>query len=313
MTDAPTGAPADSLADAPTGAPADPPADPPADAPTGAPAADPLDGRRRLEIPPGVEDVDLEQAFGRLLFRASLLGSKLTEQKQAARAEQRELLGILVEVDDALAALGLDRELVALGRGAGLEATRRRLLGQLAKAKVRPMRLEGMTADPDLTEIVGTEPRAGVAPETVVRTVVTGFFWGDEVLRRAQVVVAAPEPDPRPEPGDGPVEAAAEDFPPPLPEPEPTEATEATEVTEAAETAGTAAPVEPEAPETPEAAEAAEAVPPAIAPAFATATAPAAVDPITRAQPKAAPPRARRRGKAVAKQAKQAKQAKRKK
>ncbi|MEU3562992.1 nucleotide exchange factor GrpE [Kitasatospora sp. NPDC006786] len=278
----------------------------PTDAPTLAPAADPLDGRRRLEIPPGVEDVDLEQAFGRLLFRASLLGSKLTEQKQAARAEQRELLGILVEVDDALAALGLDRELVALGRGAGLEATRRRLLGQLAKARVRPMRLEGMTADPDLTEIVGTEPRAGVAPETVVRTVVTGFFWGDEVLRRAQVVVAAPEPDPRPELGDGPVGAAAEDFPPPLPEPElpeAAEATEATEVTEAAETAGTTAPAEPEAPDTPGAA---EAVPPAIAAAFATAPA-AAVDPITRAQPKAAPPRARRRGKAVAKQAKRKK------
>ncbi|MGW7443969.1 nucleotide exchange factor GrpE [Kitasatospora sp. NPDC054795] len=296
MTDAPTGAPADSPADAPTGAPADGPAD----APTGAPAADALVGHRRLEVPPGVEDVDLEQAFGRLLFRASLLGSKLTEQKQAARAEQRELLGILVEVDDALAALGLDRELVALGRGAGLEATRRRLLGQLAKARVRPMRLEGMTADPDLTEIVGTEPRAGVAPETVVRTVVTGFFWGDEVLRRAQVVVAAPEPDPRPEPGDGPVEAAAEDFPPPLPEPELPEAAEATEATEAA---GTAAPVEPEAPDTPGAA---EAVPPAIAAAFATAPA-AAVDPITRAQPKAAPPRARRRGKAVAKQAKRKK------
>ncbi|MFF2545054.1 nucleotide exchange factor GrpE [Kitasatospora sp. NPDC058063] len=298
MTDAPTGAPADPPADVRSGAPADGPAD----APTGTPAADAFDGHRRLEIPPGVEDVDLEQAFGRLLFRASLLGSKLTEQKQTARAEQRELLGILVEVDDALAALGLDRELVALGRGAGLEATRRRLLGQLAKAGVRPMRLEGMTADPDLTEIVGTEPHAGVAPETVVRTVVTGFFWGDEVLRRAQVVVAVPEPDPRPEPGGGPVEAAVEDFPPPIPEPELPEATEATEVTEVA---GTAAPVEPEAPDT---LGAAGAVPPAIAAAFATAPAPAAaVDPITRAQPKAAPPRARRRGKAVAKQAKRKK------
>ncbi|MGW7585347.1 nucleotide exchange factor GrpE [Kitasatospora sp. NPDC054768] len=243
--------------------------DAPADAPTGTPAADPLDGRRRLEIPPGVDDVDLEQAFGRLLFRASLLGSKLTEQKQAARAEQRELLGILVEVDDALAALGLDRELVALGRGAGLEATRRRLLGQLAKAKVRPMRLEGMTADPDLTEIVGTEPRAGVAPETVVRTVVTGFFWGDEVLRRAQVVVAAPEPEPDPQPRleDGAAEAH---FPVPLPEPETPEATEA--------------------------------APPATAADTADATAP-----VTRAQPKAAPPRARRRGRAVAKQAKRKK------
>ncbi|RGD58489.1 nucleotide exchange factor GrpE [Kitasatospora xanthocidica] len=261
-----------------TDAPTDGPADAPAEAPAG--------GHRPLEIPPGVEDVDLEQAFGRLLFRASLLGSKLTEQKQEARAEQRELLGILVEVDDALAALGLDRELVALGRGAGLEATRRRLLGQLAKAKVRPMRLEGMTADPDLTEIVGTEARSGVAPETVVRTVVTGFFWGDEVLRRAQVVVAAPESEP---------------YPDPYPEPAVTEpeasgaagATEAAETVEAFETTEATEAVEPETPETPEADDA-----------------PEAATPVTRAQPKAAPPRARRRAKAVAEQARQMKRKK---
>ncbi|MFG2912086.1 nucleotide exchange factor GrpE [Kitasatospora sp. NPDC048298] len=254
--------------------------DAPTDIPAGASTAELLGSHRPLEIPPGVEEVDLEAAFGRLLFRASLLGSKLAEQKQAARAEQRELLGILVEVDDALAALGLDRELVALGRGAGLEATRRRLLGQLAKAKVRPMRLEGMTADPDLTEIVGTEARPGVAPETVVRTVVTGFFWEDEVLRRAQVVVAASEPDPEPDP-------------------EPERALEPSEVTDAVEAEAPEATeaVEPEVLETPEAPETPE----------ATATATVATAPVIRVQPKAAPPRARRRAKAVAQQAQQAK------
>ncbi|MGW3074105.1 nucleotide exchange factor GrpE [Kitasatospora sp. NPDC001132] len=251
--------------------------DAPTDLTAGASTAELLGGQRRLEIPPGVEEVDLEAAFGRLLFRASLLGSKLAEQKQAARAEQRELLGILVEVDDALAALGLDRELVALGRGAGLEATRRRLLGQLAKAKVRPMRLEGMTADPDLTEIVGTEARPGVAPETVVRTVVTGFFWEDEVLRRAQVVVAAPEPDPEPDRALEPSGASEAAEPEAL---EPSKATEAV-APEVLET--------PEAPETPE------------------ATATVATAPVIRVQPKAAPPRARRRAKAVAQQAQQAK------
>ncbi|MFD7450449.1 nucleotide exchange factor GrpE [Kitasatospora sp. NPDC059827] len=176
MTDAPT---APTASTAPAG-------------PT-APTAALLDGHRPLEVPPGAEAVDLEAKFTQLLFRSSLLGNKLTEQKQQARAEQRELLGVLIEVDDALTALGLDRELVALGRGAGLEATRRRLLGRLAKAGVRPMRLEGLAADPALTEIVGTEVRPGVAPETVLQTVVTGFFWEQEVLRRAQVVVAAAE------------------------------------------------------------------------------------------------------------------------
>ncbi|MFF3003544.1 nucleotide exchange factor GrpE [Kitasatospora sp. NPDC057940] len=168
---------------------------------TDTPTAPAPAGHRPLDVPQRALEVDLDQAFSQLLFRASLLQRLRAEEAQTARATQRDLLGILVEVDDALAALGLDRELVLLGRGTGIEATRRRLLGRLAKAGVRPMRLEGLAADPALTEIVGSEPRPGVAPETVVRTVVTGFFWEEEVLRRAQVVVAAvPEPAPVGEP-----------------------------------------------------------------------------------------------------------------
>ncbi|MFJ8622986.1 nucleotide exchange factor GrpE [Kitasatospora sp. NPDC093550] len=272
---------------------------------TDASTATPLDGHRRLAIPPGVEDVDLERKFVQLLFRASLLGSKLTEQRQAARAEQRELLGILVDVDDALAALGLDRELVALGRGEGIEATRRRLLGRLAKAKVRPMRLEGMTADPDLAEIVGVEARPGVAAETVVRTVVTGFFWEDEVLRRAQVVVAAPEPEPELEP-----EAATEPEPESEQQPGGEPALTAAEVEYALQGPEPAAlpdePVEgPDKPEEPEASAAGPAAGPA-AGTTAEVTDPAAASAL-RAQPKAAPPRARRRATAAGKRAKRKK------
>ncbi|WP_405010549.1 nucleotide exchange factor GrpE [Kitasatospora sp. NBC_01539] len=145
-----------------------------------------------LEVPQRALDVDLAQAFSQLLFRASLLQRLRDEEARAARSGQRDLLGLLVDVDDALAALGLDPDLVRLGRSSGIEATRRRLLGKLAKAGVRPMRLDGLPADPVLSEIVGTEVRAGLEPETVVQSVVTGFFWNDEVLRRAQVVVATP-------------------------------------------------------------------------------------------------------------------------
>ncbi|WP_052707160.1 nucleotide exchange factor GrpE [Streptomyces rubellomurinus] len=173
-----------------------------------------LADHRPLPIPPGVEDADLEQLFGRLLFRASLLGGKLADTERAAQAEQRELLRALIEVDDALADLALDSELVALGRGAGIEATRMRMLGRLRKAEVKAMRLEGLFADPATTEIVGTEVRPGVAPETVVRTVVNGFMWKGEVLRRAQVVVAAGAPDPR-------VSSEPEPEPEPAPDPEP--------------------------------------------------------------------------------------------
>ncbi|MFC6595162.1 nucleotide exchange factor GrpE [Kitasatospora paranensis] len=159
-----------------------------------------------LAVPQRALDVDLGQAFSQLLFRASLLQRLRDDEARAARAAQRDLLGLLVEVDDALAALGLDPELVRLGRSTGIEATRRRLLGKLAKAGVRPMRLEGMAADPVLSEIVGTEARTGLEPETVVQSVVTGFFWNDEVLRRAQVVVAttpAPPSAEHPEPTGG--------------------------------------------------------------------------------------------------------------
>ncbi|MEU6968852.1 nucleotide exchange factor GrpE [Kitasatospora aureofaciens] len=257
---------------------------------TDAPTASVLDGHRPLEVPPGVESVDLEAKFTQLLFRASLLGNKLTEQKQQARAAQRELLGVLVEVDDALAALGLDRELVAHGRGAGLEATRRRLLGRLAKAGVKPMRLEGLAADPALTEIVGTEVRPGVAPETVVQTVVTGFFWEQEVLRRAQVVVAAPEPAP-PLAEDPRVELIEPQQPEQTEKPQGPEQTEKPEQAENLE--------EPEKPGEPEAVE------PEPEPG------PAPVEPAAAEAPaRPVPPRARRQAKAPGRPAKRAKRKK---
>ncbi|MFJ4591774.1 nucleotide exchange factor GrpE [Kitasatospora sp. NPDC088861] len=250
---------------------------------TDTPTAPAPAGHRTLDVPQRALEVDLDQAFSQLLYRASLLQRLRAEEAQTARATQRDLLGILVEVDDALAALGLDRELVLLGRGTGIEATRRRLLGRLAKAGVRPMRLEGLAADPALTEIVGTEPRPGVAPETVVRTVVTGFFWEEEVLRRAQVVVAAvPEPAPVGEP------VLAEDVERALePAPEQAEAEEAGPTEDPA-------PADPEpADPGPTEAEGADTeledggTEPAVAP----------VNPAARAT--AAPPRARRKGTAA--------------
>jgi hypothetical protein len=63
-------------------------------------------------------------------------------------------------------------------------------------------------ADPQAAEIVGSEPRPGVEPDTVVQTVSEGFWWGEEVLRPARVVVAAdawaPAPAPTTTAGTGP-------------------------------------------------------------------------------------------------------------
>ncbi|GAB2697416.1 nucleotide exchange factor GrpE [Kitasatospora kifunensis] len=172
-----------------------------------------------LAVPQRALDIDLAQSFSQLLYRASLLQRLRGEEAQAAKEAQQELLGLLIEVDDALQALRLDPELELLGRGAGIDATRRRLLGKLAKAGVRPMRLDGLAADPTLSEIVGGQARPELEPETVVQTVVTGFFWHEEVLRRAQVVVATAPPTAPPAAQDD--EACAAVDPQDLPAGEP--------------------------------------------------------------------------------------------
>jgi molecular chaperone GrpE len=38
---------------------------------------------------------------------------------------------------------------------------------------------------------VGREESASVPENTVIQEVVRGYFWGDQVLREAQVIVAA--------------------------------------------------------------------------------------------------------------------------
>jgi GrpE len=153
-----------------------------------------------LEIPRRALEIDMAQSFSQLLFRATKLQKRREEEALAAKATERELLETLIEVDDTLGALSVNPDLIRMERGLGINAARRRLLGKLAKSGVKPMRLEGLIIDPDLAEIVATEPNhdPGVHSDTVVQIVVSGFFWGEEVLRRAQVVVAA-EYTPRPE------------------------------------------------------------------------------------------------------------------
>lgn len=181
---------------------------PPADteAETGAPAgAAALPAP--LPVPARAAEVDLEAAFSRMLRRATLLDRAREKQAKDAHDAQRELLVVLIELYDDLSALGESVRVQSGREDVGIGAMRRKVLGRLARAGVRQMRLDGRLADPQAAEIVGSEPRSGVEADTVVQTVSEGFWWGQEVLRPARVVVAATTWAPAPAgagPGTGP-------------------------------------------------------------------------------------------------------------
>ena len=217
---------------------AGPAADPPAIDP---PAADPLAiDEQPLPVPAGAATVDLADAFGKLLFRSAFAQRKRAEEAAGAESGLRDLLLGLLEVDDALGAISAPdaapppyAELLpgtpAVAQ-AGAAATRRLLRLKLARAGVRPMSFDNRLANTGVSEIVATVPVAGVPEDTVVEVVQAGFFWQDQVLRRARVVVSVlpdepaaaqePEPQPEPDPEPGP-EPGPESEPDPQPDPQP--------------------------------------------------------------------------------------------
>ncbi|OKI24185.1 nucleotide exchange factor GrpE [Streptomyces sp. CB03911] len=165
--------------------------------------ADPLAiDEQPLPVPPGAADVDLADAFGKLLFRSAFAQRKRAEEAAEAESGLRDLLLGLLEVDDALGAIAgpelqpgpyPERLLAAPATaqsGAGAAATRRLLRLKLARAGVRPMSFDNRLANTAVSEIVATTPVAGMPEDTVVEVVQAGFFWQDQVLRRARVVVS---------------------------------------------------------------------------------------------------------------------------
>ncbi|GGV09517.1 hypothetical protein GCM10010495_23070 [Kitasatospora herbaricolor] len=194
--------------------------------------ADPLAiDEQPLPVPPGAADVDLADAFGKLLFRSAFAQRKRAEEAREAESGLRDLLLGLLEVDDALGAIAgpelqpgpyPERLLGAPATaGAGAAATRRLLRLKLARAGVRPMSFDNRLANTAVSEIVATTPVAGMPEDTVVEVVQAGFFWQDQVLRRARVVVSVlPEELPEELPGELPDES-------PAPEPVPEAASEA--------------------------------------------------------------------------------------
>jgi molecular chaperone GrpE len=121
-----------------------------------------------------------------------LMGKRRDE---ASRQAIRDVTLKFVPLADSLASA---LELAARTKGAeelaeGLQVAAREFYRVLEAFNIRPMEAVGKPFDPRYHEAVLQEPAQGVPPNTVVRELKKGFLMGSEVIRPAQVTVAAPE------------------------------------------------------------------------------------------------------------------------
>ena len=78
----------------------------------------------------------------------------------------------------------------------GIELIRCQLLEVLRQQQVTPMAAQGKPFDPQYMHAIGRrELDIVVADNTVHQEVVRGYFWGDQILREAQVIVAIARKD----------------------------------------------------------------------------------------------------------------------
>jgi molecular chaperone GrpE len=129
----------------------------------------------------------------RLLAEFENFRRRAAREHEAARREGRRsallpLLAVLDTFERALGAGSTDRDFYE-----GVAATHRLFLDALREAGAAPIESVGRPFDPNVHEAVATAPADGVPPGTVAREVRRGWRLGDELLRPAQVVVAAAE------------------------------------------------------------------------------------------------------------------------
>ena len=129
----------------------------------------------------------------RLLAEFENFRRRAAKEHEAARREGRRsallpLLAVLDAFERALGAGSTDRDFYE-----GVAATHRLFLDALREAGAAPIESVGRPFDPNVHEAVATAPAEGVPPGTVAREVRRGWQLGNELLRPAQVVVAAAE------------------------------------------------------------------------------------------------------------------------
>ena len=129
----------------------------------------------------------------RLLAEFENFRRRAAKEHEAARHEGRRsallpILAVLDTFERALGAGSTDRDFYE-----GVVATHRLFLDALREAGAAPIESVGRPFDPNVHEAVATAPADGVPPGTVAREVRRGWQLGNELLRPAQVVVAAAE------------------------------------------------------------------------------------------------------------------------
>jgi molecular chaperone GrpE (heat shock protein) len=77
----------------------------------------------------------------------------------------------------------------------GVEMIRRSLLDILRQRQVTPLAAQGQVFDPERMYALGREESAEAEENTVVREVVRGYLWQNQILREAQVMVAVKPAD----------------------------------------------------------------------------------------------------------------------
>lgn len=107
-------------------------------------------------------------------------------QTLGRRAALTPLLAVLDSLEQAIAAGSTDRAFFD-----GVVATRRMFLATLREAGAEPIESVGRPFDPRLHEVVATAPAVDGEPGVVLRELRGGWRLGDEVMRPAQVEVAA--------------------------------------------------------------------------------------------------------------------------
>ncbi len=136
---------------------------------------------------------EADDRYLRLLAEFENFRRRAAKEHDAARREGRRsallpLLAVLDAFERALGAGSTDRDFYE-----GVAATHRLFLDALRDAGAAPIESVGRPFDPNVHEAVATAPAEGVPPGTVAREVRRGWQLGNELLRPAQVVVAAAE------------------------------------------------------------------------------------------------------------------------
>jgi molecular chaperone GrpE len=107
--------------------------------------------------------------------------------KEALGEFMRSLLDVVDDLERLLEFVGDETSPVI----DAVRAVYRKIMDLLAREGVRPMEAVGRPFDPALHEVIATAPAGENDMGTVVQEVRRGYTWNGELLRTAQVVVAA--------------------------------------------------------------------------------------------------------------------------